>query len=251
MPFGIKNTINKYSRKGNDIITGLERTATNAVGRVENQINKYASKIQREVDRVYNQVDHYTNKLKIEQDKLMNFGKTFGYGKLYDNFSTTASQTKEFIKTNDPQLGYMWEVEFMGESVNGVEQEITMYAQSTGIPTYMVEPIKRRFAGVEYSYAGRENSPKVVRVTFWDDQNLLRFLYFSQWIESINQGQDDYMRKITINLLKNTGDKADSNLSIEFDKIFPIEISEVPLTYEGTTMMVFDVVFSFNNRQIK
>lgn len=152
----------------------------------------------------------------------------------------------------DPQLAYMWEVSFRGVGSEGAEN-IKVFAQSTGIPAIMTESIKRRYMGKEYTYAGKDNSPKIFRVTFWDSQSLEVYHYFQKWKYIMNDPEgglgvspSNYMREISLKLLDTTG----KNVVEEFvfSQCFPTEISEATLSYEVSAPMTFDVIFSFNHR---
>lgn len=174
----------------------------------------------------------------------------------------------------DPQMAFMWEISFKSIFPDDGGERIKMYAQSTGIPAIITEPIKRRYAGVEYTYAGRNNSPKVLRVTVWDDQRLHAYHYFQKWKFMMNEPEtgksvrpDKYMREITIKLLDGSGheydednwwssplsDPRDQAITSEFifDMCFPTEISEASLSYETSALTTFDVIFSFNKRSSK
>lgn len=156
-----------------------------------------------------------------------------------------------------PQLSFMWEVSFNGMFAGDAER-ITLYAQSTGIPAIMAEPIKRRYAGVEYTLAGRDNSPKVFRVSVWDDQRMNAYHYFQKWINTINDPDTgagvspaNYMRSVTLRLLDQSGQTAKVTSEFTFDMSFPIEINEVTLSYETSSLVTYDVMFSFSRRSSK
>lgn len=173
----------------------------------------------------------------------------------YNNAPTT--RTVKEPDGKPPQLAYMWEVSFNGMFPEDGER-LTLFAQSTSIPTMMNEPIKKRYAGVEYTYAGRNNSPKVFRVSLWDDQKLNAYHYFQKWVNTINDPVSgkgvnplNYMRSITLKLLDNTGESTKITSEFTFDMCFPTEISEISLSYEMSAIVTFDVIFSFNRRSSK
>lgn len=152
----------------------------------------------------------------------------------------------------DPQLAYMWEISFKGIGSEDAEN-IKAYAQNTGIPAIMNDPIKRRYYGSEYTYAGRDASPKVFRVTFWDNQDLDVYHYFQKWMYHLHEPDDgqgvsphNYMRMIVLTLLDTTGMEPIEVFS--FDQCFPTEMSEASLSYDVSAPLTFDVIFSYNKR---
>lgn len=175
----------------------------------------------------------------------------------YGGYKETESRREEFNKrtqSNSPQLAYMWEVSFNGNS-HGDSEKVTLMAQSTGIPAIMTEPIKRRYAGVEYTYAGRNSSPKIYRLTVWDDQDLHAYKYFQSWINLTNDPDDgsrvvpsEYMREVVLKMLDASGESTNTTAEFKFSHAFPTEISEVSLSYEMSSMVTYDVLFSFNTR---
>lgn len=154
---------------------------------------------------------------------------------------------------NQPQLSYMWEVSFRGIFASSAKN-LTFYAKTTGVPLITNEPIKRYYAGVEYGLSGRDNSPRVFRVTFWDNQDLEVYNYFLQWTNSLNDSFArrkvnplNYKRDISLRL-KDTSDLL-INGEFIFKDAFPTEISEVSLTYDESNVMTFDVMFHFDGRE--
>lgn len=155
------------------------------------------------------------------------------------------------LPVEDPLRSYMWEVTFRDPSGRG--QYITHYAKTTAIPASISENIKRWYAGVEYSYSGRDTSPRVFRVTFWDNQKLESYRFFQYWYDIMNQGSENrkanprnYMRDIQLTMK----DSSDSQELFTFDIIeaYPMEIGEVSLSYAESTEYTFDVMFSFRRK---
>lgn len=155
---------------------------------------------------------------------------------------------------NQPQLSYMWEVSFRGMFASNAKN-LTFYARNTGIPSVTVEPIKRHYAGVEYGYSGKDNSPRTFRITFWDNQDLEVYTYFLQWMNTMNDGYLkrkvrplNYKRDISLKL-KDTSDLLINGEFIIKDA-FPTEVSEVSLVYDESNVMTFDVIFHFDSREM-
>lgn len=152
----------------------------------------------------------------------------------------------------EPQHAYRWEVSFRGIFSDDAKH-LMYYAKTTGIPPIMTETVKRNYAGVEYSYAGKEVSPRIFRVTFWDNQNLDAYHYFYKWMTTLNDPEDrrkvspeNYRREIVLQL-KDTTDLL-VNEQFAFDGCFPTEMSEVNLSYGESAEVTFDVMFHFHKR---
>lgn len=167
--------------------------------------------------------------------------------------SINLTDSKSATPSTEPQLAYMWEVGFRGLFSLDAE-DMKFHAQSTGIPAIMNEVVKRRYAGSEYAYAGKNNSPKVFRVTFWDDQRLAAYHYFQKWAFIINdpsQGRgvrpEAYMREISLRLMDSTGRAVTEEFI--FTSCFPTEITEATLSYETSATLTFDVLFNFHKRK--
>lgn len=152
----------------------------------------------------------------------------------------------------EPQHAYRWEVSFRGMFADDA-RNLTYYAKSTGIPPMMNDVIKRYYAGVEYAYSGRDSSPRVFRVTFWDNQNLEAYHYFNKWMTTMNDpverrkvNPENYQREIILKL-KDTTDLL-VNEQFAFGGCFPFEVSEMTLSYGESAEVTFDVMFHFTRR---
>tara|TARA_Y100000593_G_scaffold93898_1_gene190477 strand:- start:644 stop:1243 length:600 start_codon:yes stop_codon:yes gene_type:complete len=151
----------------------------------------------------------------------------------------------------EPQRGYMWEVSFRDNQGRG--EFITLYAKNTNIPASINENIKRMYAGVEYSYSGRDTSPRVFRVTFWDNQDQDVYNFFTAWYASMQQGKSrrkvnpvNYQRDITLQLKDSLG--IQNGNTITMTHAYPTEIGDVPLSYADSSEFTFDVMFSFREK---
>lgn len=152
--------------------------------------------------------------------------------------------------TNQPQLAYMWEVSFRGMFASQAKN-LTFYARNTFIPQKSIEPLERYYNGVKYYYAGRDNTPSALVLTFWDNQDLEVYNYFRQWMNSMNDSYIgrkvrplNYKRDISLKL-KDTTDFL-INGEFIFSDAFPVEIGEVTLSYEESSVMQFDITFRFD-----
>lgn len=173
----------------------------------------------------------------------------------------------------DPQKTYMWEVSISNATGSSVDR-MTFYAKQTAIPPVVTENIKRWYAGVEYHYSGRDVSPRIFRVTFYDNTELEVLKFFRKWSQLSNSGEINrksppkaYMGNASIRLLKNTGksandysfyqvgkaidDAGDDENVIKLYDVYPTEISEVVLSYSESGEITFDVMFSFSRQEMK
>lgn len=162
---------------------------------------------------------------------------------------------RKTMPTKEPQRSFMWEVEFKSpiQKYDRDSKYIKFYAKTTAIPASINEVIKRHYAGVEYAYSGKDTSPRIFRVTFWDDEELNVYKFFQRWYEIMQQGPDRrkvspdvYMMDITLRL-KDHSDSFTTQGFI-FRNAFPSEISETSLSYSESTEMTFDVMFTFRDK---
>lgn len=154
----------------------------------------------------------------------------------------------------EPQRSYMWEVSFV-DPFDPMGTQVKFYAKATGIPTAVNETIKRYHAGVQYAYPSRDTSPKIFRVTLWDNQELEVYRYFNTWLHLMQYGAGNakvnpanYFRDIRLTMQDSTGTVASQEFLMR--NCFPTEISEVSLTYMESSEMTFDVMFHFHEKVI-
>lgn len=154
----------------------------------------------------------------------------------------------------EPQKAYMWEVTFT-DPFGSMGETVKYYVKATGIPTAVNETIKRYHAGVEYAYPSRDTSPKIFRVTVWDNQNLEVFRFFNKWLHLMQHGNgntkvnpENYSRDIRLKLLDSTGMFTSQEFLMK--GCFPTEISETSLTYTESDTVTFDVMFHFYKKVI-
>jgi hypothetical protein len=168
------------------------------------------------------------------------------------NSEANSKRTK--FRDIEPQRAYLWEVKFPNPfSEEG--QEASLYAQQTAIPTAIVENVKRYYAGVEYSYPSRDMSPRIFRVTFYDNDELTNYRFFENWRQSTSQGRyqyktspDVHTRDIQLSLR----DVEDNNNVATFMmyNCRPTEISEASLSYDSSNLLTFDVLFYFTHKDL-
>ena len=154
----------------------------------------------------------------------------------------------------EPQRSYLWEVSVLDSTSDNFEN-LKFYAKATGVPSHINDVIKRTYCGVEYAYPGRDNSPRIFRVTFWDNQSLEVYRYMNHWATLCNGGPTrikadpvNYKRDIQLDLLDTTN-KFQTGIFL-MKGCFPMEISEASLTYVDSTEITFDVMFHFTDKKI-
>lgn len=150
----------------------------------------------------------------------------------------------------EPQHAYRWE--FLMRGIFGIDEDLQFYAQRTAIPTMTQEVIRRRYAGTEYTYSGRENSPKVLRCTFYDNQDLEIYRFFHKWMNTMNDpfgnrkvNPINYKKQTEIRL-KDTTDGLITE-SFNFENCYPTEIGEAELDYSSSEVLTFDVMFTYSS----
>jgi hypothetical protein len=186
----------------------------------------------------------------------------------------------------EPQRAYMWDITIRDPSRNGMEL-MNFYAKQTAIPPSMTENVKRWYAGTEYSYSGREISPRIFRITFWDNQDFDLYRFFHDWHSMMHSGEENfkvspenYLGEIVVQMLDSHGQTKSERGGITntilgglsptagvFNGInkltgqdlftfvmkdaFPVEISEIALSYSDTAEVTFDVMFAYRTKTIE
>lgn len=156
--------------------------------------------------------------------------------------------------TSPPQTKYMWEVSFT-DPFQQAGDNISVYASATAIPTKTIEQAKRYFAGVEYTYGIRDNSPRTFRATFWDSQTMAIYRFFENWMQLVSTYDlgfqptpKIYKRDMELALRDVSGFQATDKF--KFTDAYPVEMSEVDLSYAESGVITFDVMFSFSQRDM-
>lgn len=154
-----------------------------------------------------------------------------------------------------PQKAYMWEVEVQGLA-SGALADMAMFAQTVSIPQTSVEQIVKNHKGGRTHYAGRDASGHTVTVSFFDDEDMTIYSYFSDWMGIIHDqdtagsaSRDQYASNLLIKL-KDTEDETVTG-RITLSKAFPTEIAEVSLNYDGSDTVEISVTFSFDRKTVE
>lgn len=158
------------------------------------------------------------------------------------------------VPTEEPQRNYMWEVQFPSP-FDSQGFYAKFYAQQTAVPAAIVEAVKRYYNGVEYSYPSRDTSPRIFRVTFWDNDSLSIYRYFEAWRQLTSYGEHQlkaypmtYTRDIELRLKDITNLMTRSKFVMKNCR--PMEIGEVSLSYTESGLFLFDVLFTFTHKEI-
>lgn len=155
----------------------------------------------------------------------------------------------------NPQMNYMWDVEFINPYLTSNVNNIRLYAQSSAIPSTQIEQIKRYYAGVEYTYKGRDMSPRTFRMSMFDNDDMEVYEFFDNWKRLMFNGEDkssvspnEYMFDIILNMK----DATDSKITKTFRmaRAFPFEIGEGALNYTESGLTMFDVTFAFQQMEV-
>lgn len=168
------------------------------------------------------------------------------------NLRKLASLSK--LGRGDPQFSYSWEISIRNKNTNmffNFLNNISFFAKTVTLPQTAVERIEIAFLGEKISYAGKDASSKTVTVSFWDDEQLTVYRYFRSWMNNISEAntgrqvrKSEYVGEMDIRLRHQTD--LVNNGVIKLGRVFPMEISEVPLSYDSSEPMEVTVTLSFD-----
>jgi hypothetical protein len=195
----------------------------------------------------------------IFQDPFSSAGGVFGLqGYAEKGIDMLSGAIKD--EANDFFGGVVDKVANYGKNVaedllSGGPTNLRYHVKATAIPPIQHENISRHVGAVGYSYVGRDQSPKILRCTLWDNQALEAYRFFTKWIQYGQYGDEKikahpvtYWRDIRIQL------KDTSNLfttqEFMFKGCFPTEITEAQLSYDQSDAFTFDVMFHFEKRVV-
>lgn len=185
---------------------------------------------------------------------LINTGKQL----LSNGYASAATSrviaSEHKIKANkEPQHAYRWE--FLMSGVFGIKEEIQFYAKRVAVPAVTHETIRKRYAGKEYTFSGRNNSPHAVTIQFWDNQDMEIYRFFTKWMSHMNDfdlnskvNPINYQKRAMLRLK----DTTDGMITEEFSFLncYPDELGEIELDYTSSEAVSFDVTFAFDNMQV-
>lgn len=171
-----------------------------------------------------------------------------------DQEEQTVTNGIDKVRSIEPQRAYLWEVSFPDPFTSNGEMA-SLYAQQTAIPASINENIKRYYAGIEYSYPSRDMSPRIFRITFFDNDQLTNYKFFDAWRRATSYTREQlktspvvHNRDIELKLL-DVSDQTNAASFIMYN-CRPTEISETSLSYESSGILMFDVLFYFTHKDI-
>lgn len=193
----------------------------------------------------------------IFRDPFTSAGGVFGLqGYAENGIDMLSGAIKE--QTNDFFDGVVDNVANYGKNlaedlVGGGASNLRYHVKNTAIPPIQHEVISKHVGAVGYSVMGRDQSPKILRCTLWDNQALEAYRFFHKWMQYAQYGDTKmkahpavYWRDVRIQL------RDTSNLfatqEFKFIGCFPTEITEAQLSYDQSDAFTFDVMMHFEKR---
>jgi len=170
----------------------------------------------------------------------------------------------------DIQKDFMWQVLIPGISKVAPSatldlEDLLIRCRSVSIPGRTTEAIKSSFMGTEQFFAGRVTPGGTVTIEFEDTEDMLIASIFYEWQQAIFNinpkspltagksqrasktgfpGGDGYVLPISLLMYKYDGTLIDK--SIMFHNAWVQGVSEVSLTYEGSSSVKYSVTFQFD-----
>lgn len=150
---------------------------------------------------------------------------------------------------------YMWEVDILGLST-GTLSNLSAYAKTVSIPQQSVETIIINHKGGKTHHAGRDASGHTTTITFWDDQDMTITKFMNDWISlcnSITTGagstRDIYGAQMVIRMKDDNDQSVYGKISLS--NVFPVDVSDISLSYDTSDAIEVSVTFSFDDRVIE
>lgn len=165
-------------------------------------------------------------------------------------------------KIGTPQRAYEFEVEIHGVAIPG--EVFTQKVQAVTMPEVAHDQIEINFKSSKSMWAGRDASPHLVTVSFFEDEDHLTYGMFRQWAAAIRDprvgggnstgGFDGRSRNgnygqayMVIKMLKH--DSTTPSKMYKLTHVWPQSVGEVSLSYENSDHMKFDVTFSYDEQE--
>lgn len=165
------------------------------------------------------------------------------------------SNIQDVRAINNPQMQYMYEVDILGLS-SGSLDNLTLYCKTVSIPQSSVEQTIINHKASKTHFAGRDASGHQVTITFWDDEALTIYKYFSEWFDLIHNpvtgsglSRDLYAAEMVIRLK----DKSDQTTTgkITLGTVFPTDIPDVSLSYDTSEAIEISITLSFDEKTVE
>jgi hypothetical protein len=157
----------------------------------------------------------------------------------------------------DPQKNYMWDMAFydFGGASREKTNNLTFRVLSASIPSTQFEHIPRHIQNHTVQYIGKETSPKILRVTLWDAEDMYAYKFFDSWFKFLSSGDlkmkassATFQRNISLRLVNSSNTL--SNLNFLFSGCVPIEMTDIILSYTENDKVTFDVIIKFTDKRI-
>jgi hypothetical protein len=153
----------------------------------------------------------------------------------------------------NPQKSYMWEIDVQALST-GTLDDLSFYAKTVSIPQSAVDQIIINHKAGKAHHSGRDASSHTVTLTFFDTESLPITKFFQDWHDvllhnQINGGgttRDLYGADLVIRLKDSTDEVVTGEFKLS--RVFPIDISEIPLSYDGSEPIELSITLSYDKK---
>jgi hypothetical protein len=171
--------------------------------------------------------------------------------------------------TGDPQRNYMFEVGIQDTSSAGLNltalqniltsndeaNNIRFFSKTVSIPQKTNEPILMTRMDERFFFAGKDSSTRTIAMSLWDDESLTVMKYMHKWREytgSSDDGRALPKSAYTKNLVIELKDSLDllTTAQIVLTDCFPIELSDIALSYEESAPIEHTIIFSYGKMEI-
>jgi len=156
--------------------------------------------------------------------------------------------------TKEPQRSYLFEASIIKDNFSP-DSDIRFFVKSVNIPQQAKENIIIDYMDKKMLFAGKDSSAHTINLTFWDDESLTIYRYFDKWLAQMGDTEigrsvdkDQYARTLRIRL-KDTTDFVNT-MTIDLTNVYPLEISDVNLSYEASEVIEIPIVLSFDEKII-
>ena len=152
-----------------------------------------------------------------------------------------------------PQRNYEWELSILpAGSPIGEEPLISQRIESHNIPSVENETIEINYKSQKTFHVGRDSSPHTFSVTLWDGEDGAIYRFFRNWREtgmsnSLFGGglqRDVYATDAILRFYEH--DSQTMTIAHRWGIVFPISVGEISANYSESSLVTFDVTFSYD-----
>lgn len=165
------------------------------------------------------------------------------------------SELLNLSPVKEPQRVYQWEATIRGGQQFSFLSDIKFFMKSVNIPAIAKENMIIDYMDKKLLFAGKDASPHIVTMTFFDDESLTVLRYFNAWMRTMGDigtgmsvDKDQYARELLIRL-KDTTDLIITG-EIKLSNAYPVEIGEISLNYETSDIIEIPVTLSYDEQSI-